>query len=152
MEYVPESLEIIKERVIQHIINNIEPIEASSRYCSAACPYMDDYYHCTFAGQELLTYSTNNGYMRTLSCLTLKPILNNNKILDEFTNKILNSQKQNDVDVDIESIIFEEELARQEEERRLEREEKYLEQLREEELERRRLNNLRKQKEGSYEF
>ena len=48
--------------------------------------------------------------------------------------------------------LSQKELERQEEERKLEREEEYLQELRDEELERRRLNNLRKQKEDSYEF
>lgn len=104
-----QNNKLTKERVIENIIDSINHKIKKPYSCAAMCHYMNDIGNCVLAGEEVLEYKDGVGFLRTESCLTLKPILNNTEILEEFHNKILNNQKQNDMDVDVDSIIFDKE-------------------------------------------
>ncbi len=105
-----QNNKLTKERVIQNIIDSINIKPENPQSCSLLCHYINDNGNCVLGGEEVLEYKKNIGFIRTKSCLTLKPILNNTEILEEFHNKLLSNQKQNDMPVDVDEIIFDKEV------------------------------------------
>jgi len=109
LDKTEQNNKLTKERVIQNIIDSINHQIKKTYSCAAMCHYMNDIGNCVLAGEEVLEYKDGVGFLRTESCLTLKPILSDLQTLKDFHNKLLNNQKQNDMDVDVDSIIFDKE-------------------------------------------
>ncbi len=69
-----QSEGLTKEKVIENIIYSINHQIKKPYSCAGMCHYMNDIGNCVLAGEEMLEYEEGTGYLRTESCLALKPI------------------------------------------------------------------------------
>lgn len=105
-----QNNKLTKERAIEQIMNNIIIDEDNPKVCSYDCYYMDYEGQCCLNKWVRLECNDSYNRMRTESCLVLKPILSDLQTLKDFHNKLLSNQKQNDMPVDVDGIIFNKEV------------------------------------------